>query len=96
MKLASTYLTQNRHGTFYFRMVIPAPLRPLVNGKREIRRARKTESERPCRSAPSVIAGAASALHPGCFDVAGEQPSPGAQWSARMACWSSQVTMPVM
>ena len=39
MKLAPTYLTRNRHGTFYFRMVIPASLRPLVNGKREIRRS---------------------------------------------------------
>lgn len=46
MKLAPTYLTQNRHGTFYFRMVIPAPLRPLVNGKREIRRSLKTDSAR--------------------------------------------------
>lgn len=46
MKLAPTYLTQNRHGTFYFRMVIPAQLRPLVNGKREIRRSLKTDSER--------------------------------------------------
>lgn len=39
MKLAPTYLTRNRHGTFYFRMVIPASLRPLVKGKREIRRS---------------------------------------------------------
>jgi len=46
MKLAPTYLTRNRHGTFYFRMVIPASLRPLVNGKREVRRSLKTDSER--------------------------------------------------
>ncbi|MFL9815478.1 site-specific integrase [Stutzerimonas sp. VN223-3] len=46
MKFAPTYLTRNRHGTFYFRMVIPATLRPLVNGKREIRRSLKTDSER--------------------------------------------------
>ncbi|MCY1413752.1 hypothetical protein D9M71_291890 [compost metagenome] len=46
MKLAPTYLSQNRHGTFYFRMVIPASLRPLVNGKREIRRSLRTDSER--------------------------------------------------
>lgn len=46
MKLAPTYLTKNRHGTFYFRMVIPALLRPLVKGKREIRRSLKTDSER--------------------------------------------------
>lgn len=46
MKLAPTYLTQNRHGTFYFRMVIPASLRSLFNGKREVRRSLKTDSER--------------------------------------------------
>jgi len=46
MKPAPSYLTRNRHGTFYFRMVIPAPLRPLVNGKREVRRSLKTDSER--------------------------------------------------
>lgn len=46
MKLAPTYLTQNRHGTFYFRMVIPASLRPLLDGKREIRRSLKTDSKR--------------------------------------------------
>ena len=74
MELAPTYMTQSRHGTFYLRMVIPVPLRPLVDGKREIRRALKTDREGPCRSARSIIAGAASALHPGCFDVAGESP----------------------
>ncbi|MCQ4303732.1 site-specific integrase [Stutzerimonas frequens] len=46
MKLAPTYLYRNRHGTFYFRMVIPASLRPRINGKREIRRSLKTDSER--------------------------------------------------
>src|SRR5690606_16191143 len=46
MKPAPTYLTRNRHGTFYFRMVIPASLRPLTKGKREIRRSLKTDSER--------------------------------------------------
>lgn len=46
MKSAPSYLTRNRHGTFYFRMVIPAPLRPLVNGKREVRRSLKTDSQR--------------------------------------------------
>lgn len=46
MKLAPTYLTQHRHGTFYFRMVIPASLRSLFNGKREVRRSLKTDSER--------------------------------------------------
>ncbi|GEM_PF-2956820 len=46
MKLAPTYLSRNRHGTFYFRMVIPASLRPLVNGKREFRRSLRTDSER--------------------------------------------------
>ena len=38
MKLAPTYLTQNRHGTFYFRMVIPVSLRSLVNGIHSERR----------------------------------------------------------
>ncbi|WDH54167.1 hypothetical protein PUP75_05070 [Pseudomonas chlororaphis] len=37
MKLALTYLSRNRHGTFYFRVVIPASLLPLVNSKRKIR-----------------------------------------------------------
>lgn len=46
MKIAPTYLSKNRHGTFYFRMVIPASLRSLVNGKREIRRSLKTDSEK--------------------------------------------------
>jgi hypothetical protein len=96
MKLAPTYLTRNQHGTVYFRMVIPAPPRPQVNGKRGIRRALKTVSKRLCRSARSVSAGAASALRPGCFDVTGEKPLLGAQRSARRACWSSQVTMPTM
>ena len=46
MKSTPTYLSRNRHGTFYFRMVIPAFLRHRVNGKREIRRSLKTDSER--------------------------------------------------
>lgn len=49
MKLAPTYLTQNRHGTFYFRIVIPRPLRTLLNGQREVRRTLKTDSERLAR-----------------------------------------------
>lgn len=46
MKSSPTYLTLNRHRTYYFRMVIPAALRQLVNGKREIRRSLKTDSQR--------------------------------------------------
>lgn len=46
MKPSPSYLFKNRHGTFYFRIVIPAPLRPLINGKREIRRSLKTDSQR--------------------------------------------------
>lgn len=46
MKSSPTYLTLNRHRTYYFRMVIPAVLRHLVNGKREIRRSLKTDSQR--------------------------------------------------
>lgn len=46
MKPSPSYLTKNRHGTFYFRMVIPAPLRTLINSKREVRRSLKTDSRR--------------------------------------------------
>ena len=46
MKSSPTYLTLNRHGTFYFRIVIPVALRSQVNGKREIRRSLKTDSRR--------------------------------------------------
>ncbi|WP_371919652.1 DUF6538 domain-containing protein [Pseudomonas sp. BBP2017] len=46
MKSSPTYLTLNRHGTYYFRIVIPTALRSLVDGKREIRRSLKTDSQR--------------------------------------------------
>lgn len=44
-----SYLTRNRHGTFYFRIVIPRPLRALLHGQREVRRTLKTDSERLAR-----------------------------------------------
>ncbi len=50
IKLAPNYLTRNRHGIFYFRIVIPASLRPPVNGKREVRRSLRTDSERLVQS----------------------------------------------
>ena len=49
MKPSPTYLTRNRHGTFYFRIVIPRPLRALLNGQREVRRTLRTDSERLAR-----------------------------------------------
>ena len=49
MKPSPSYLTRNRHGTFYFRIVIPRPLRALLHGQREVRRTLKTDSERLAR-----------------------------------------------
>lgn len=49
MKYSPSYLTLNRHGTFYFRIVIPRSLRLLFNGQREIRRTLKTDSQRLAR-----------------------------------------------
>lgn len=49
MKPSPSYLTRNRHGTFYFRIVIPRPLRALLHGPREVRRTLKTDSERLAR-----------------------------------------------
>jgi len=46
MKTPPSYLTCNRHGTYYFRMVIPGPVRPLLNGQREVRRTLYTDSRR--------------------------------------------------
>ncbi|MEE5154647.1 DUF6538 domain-containing protein [Pseudomonas alliivorans] len=46
MKPVPSYLSLNRHGTYYFRIVIPAPVRKLLQGKREIRRSLKTDSQR--------------------------------------------------
>lgn len=44
MQRNPSYLTLNRHGTFYFRIVIPQHLRALLSGRREIRRTLKTDS----------------------------------------------------
>ncbi|MGU1581296.1 DUF6538 domain-containing protein [Pseudomonas aeruginosa] len=49
MKPSPSYLSRNRHGTFYFRIVIPRPLRALLRGQREVRRTLKTDSERLAR-----------------------------------------------
>ncbi|WP_418154386.1 DUF6538 domain-containing protein [Pseudomonas aeruginosa] len=49
MKPSPSYLTISRHGTYYFRAVIPRPLRTLFNGQREIRRTLKTDSQRLAR-----------------------------------------------
>lgn len=46
MKRNPCYLSLNRHETYYFRIVIPVSIRPLVDGKREIRRSLKTDSRR--------------------------------------------------
>ena len=46
MRRSPSYLTINRHGTFYFRIVIPRPLRALLKRKREVRRTLKTDSYR--------------------------------------------------
>ena len=46
MKPVPSYLSLNRHGTYYFRIVVPAPIRALTHGKREIRRSLKTDSQR--------------------------------------------------
>lgn len=41
-----SYLTVNRHGTYYFRLVVPKPLRSAFGSQREIRRSLKTDSQR--------------------------------------------------
>ncbi|WP_110951398.1 site-specific integrase [Pseudomonas bohemica] len=46
MKQVPSYLSRNRHGTYYFRIVIPASIRSIVKGKREIRRSLKTDSQK--------------------------------------------------
>ena len=46
MKPSPSYLTLNRHKTFYFRIVIPRPLRALFKRQREVRRTLKTDSYR--------------------------------------------------
>jgi integrase len=42
----STYICQNRHGTYYARLVIPKPLQNQFNNKREVRRSLQTDSKR--------------------------------------------------
>lgn len=46
MPVQPAFLTQNRHGTYYFRIVIPKPLRAAFGLQREIRRTLKTDSAR--------------------------------------------------
>jgi len=42
----STYICQNRHGTYYARLVIPKALQSHFNNKREVRRSLQTDSRR--------------------------------------------------
>lgn len=46
MPAQPSFLTINRHGTYYFRLVIPKPLRSAFSSQREIRRSLKTDSQR--------------------------------------------------
>ena len=46
MPTQPAYLTLNRHGTYYFRLVVPKPLRSAFGLQREIRRSLKTDSQR--------------------------------------------------
>ncbi|MFZ5938060.1 DUF6538 domain-containing protein [Pseudomonas sp. HS6-2] len=46
MPAQPSFLTLNRHGTYYFRLVIPKPLRSAFSSQREIRRSLKTDSQR--------------------------------------------------
>ena len=46
MPAQPAYLTLNRHGTYYFRIVTPKPLRSAFGIQREIRRSLKTDSLR--------------------------------------------------
>ncbi|EZI27601.1 site-specific integrase [Pseudomonas extremaustralis] len=46
MPTQPAYLTISRHGTYYFRVVIPKPLRSAFGAQREIRRSLKTDSLR--------------------------------------------------
>ncbi|QNU61665.1 site-specific integrase [Vreelandella titanicae] len=43
--MSSPYLLKSRHGIYYFRLVIPVPLRVVI-GKTELRRSLKTRSKR--------------------------------------------------
>ncbi|HEY0286627.1 MAG TPA: DUF6538 domain-containing protein [Pseudomonas sp.] len=44
MPAQPSYLSLNRHGTYYFRIVTPKPLRVALGLPREIRRSLKTDS----------------------------------------------------
>lgn len=46
MPAKPSFLTLNRHGTYYFRLVVPKPLRLAFRSQREIRRSLKTDSYR--------------------------------------------------
>lgn len=46
MPAQPAYIRRNRHGTFYFRIVVPMPLRNAWGLQREIRRSLKTDSQR--------------------------------------------------
>lgn len=46
MPAQPAYITRNRHGTFYFRIVVPLPVRTALGLQREIRRSLKTDSQR--------------------------------------------------
>ena len=46
MPAQPAYITRNRHGTFYFRIVVPSPLRTALGLQREIRRSLRTDSQR--------------------------------------------------
>lgn len=46
MSNGSSYICQNRHGTYYARLVIPKSLRVCFHNKREIRRTLQTDSRR--------------------------------------------------
>ncbi|MGJ7458721.1 DUF6538 domain-containing protein [Halomonas sp. RA08-2] len=50
------YVIRSRSGVFYFRIVVPAPLRPMI-GKREIRRSLRTRSKREAilKASPLVV-----------------------------------------
>lgn len=46
MPAQPAYITRNRYGTFYFRIVVPLPVRTALGLQREIRRSLKTDSQR--------------------------------------------------
>ena len=46
MPAQPSYIAQNRHGTFYFRIVVPIAVRTALGLQRQIRRSLKTDSQR--------------------------------------------------